>query len=108
MKAFSSSIRLGLDYPLAGPNWHGVNGAYSDEPVADGHLGRCYLKSRDGDAANTIPAARSATTSARPRMAECYFATDRTPHSLHNTSSTQIGLSAAVAAIVPMGSMERQ
>ena len=28
--AFSSGIRLGWDYPPAGPNWHGVNGACSD------------------------------------------------------------------------------
>jgi hypothetical protein len=31
---------------------------------ADGHLGRCYLKGRDGDAANTILTAVGYTTSA--------------------------------------------
>ncbi len=28
--AFCSGIRLGLDYPLACPNWHGVSVACSD------------------------------------------------------------------------------
>jgi hypothetical protein len=28
--AFSSGIRLGWDYPPAGPSWHGVSGACSD------------------------------------------------------------------------------
>ena len=28
--AFSSGIRLGWDYPSAGPSWHGVSGACSD------------------------------------------------------------------------------
>jgi hypothetical protein len=29
-EAFSSGIRLGSDYPPAGPNWQGVSGACAD------------------------------------------------------------------------------
>ena len=54
----------------------------------DGHLGRCYLKGRDGDAANAILTAVGLQLPLAPRMVENYFARSSEPEaSIHGRSS---------------------
>jgi hypothetical protein len=58
---------------------------------AEGHLGRCYLKGRAGDAANVILSSVRLQPSPRSRLAEDHFArhpTRATPD-LDNSASPQ-------------------
>jgi hypothetical protein len=57
----------------------------------DGHLGRCYLKGRDGDAANAILTALQLPTA--PRLAEDPLAPDpdRASAELRDPINDQIG-----------------
>ena len=69
----------------------------------DGHLGRCYLKGRDGDAANAILTAVGYNFRLAPRLAEDSFAPDpdRTPAELRDPINDQIGLLTADEATQP-------
>ena len=60
----------------------------------DGHLGRCYLKGRDGDAANAILICRRLQFPPAPRLAEGSFAAnpDRHPAQRPDPISAPIGL----------------
>jgi transposase, IS5 family len=60
----------------------------------DGHLGRCYLKGRDGDAANAILTAVGYNFRLPPRLAEGSFAAypDRHPAQRPDPISAQIDL----------------
>jgi hypothetical protein len=60
----------------------------------DGHLGRCYLKGRDGDAANAIPHRRRLQLPPTPRLAERSFAANPDCHPAQRPDpiSAQIGL----------------
>jgi transposase, IS5 family len=61
---------------------------------AEGHLGRCYLKGRAGDAANAILSAVGLQLPPHPRLAEGSLAPipDRYPALLHHPVSAQSSL----------------